>query len=38
LVVNMGVALDNERCYDIMEKGSDWFLANNPSAYMTLLD
>jgi len=38
MVVNMGVALDNERCYDIMEKGSDWFLANNPSAYMTLLD
>tara|TARA_R110002012_G_scaffold96960_2_gene233361 strand:- start:404 stop:670 length:267 start_codon:yes stop_codon:yes gene_type:complete len=38
MVVNMSVALDNERCYDIMEKGSDWFLANNPSAYMILLD
>ena len=38
MVVNMSVALDNERCYDIMEKGGDWFLANNPSAYMILLD
>ena len=38
MVIQMGVELDAERCYDIMEKGADWFLANNPKAYMTLLD
>tara|TARA_R110002124_G_scaffold126788_2_gene286545 strand:+ start:616 stop:882 length:267 start_codon:yes stop_codon:yes gene_type:complete len=38
MVIQMGVELDAERCYDIMEKGGDWLLANNPKAYMTLLD
>tara|TARA_B110000211_G_scaffold75088_1_gene87760 strand:- start:28 stop:294 length:267 start_codon:yes stop_codon:yes gene_type:complete len=38
MVIQMGVELDAEKCYDIMEKGGDWFLANNPKAYMKLLD
>tara|TARA_R110000744_G_scaffold184734_1_gene304138 strand:- start:208 stop:474 length:267 start_codon:yes stop_codon:yes gene_type:complete len=38
MVIQMGVELDAKRCYDIMEKGGDWLLANNPKAYMTLLD
>ena len=38
MVLHMGVAMDKDRCYDIMEKGSDWFLASNPKAYMILLD
>jgi len=38
MVIQMGVAMDIDRCYDIMQKGGDWLLANNPSAYMTLLD
>ena len=38
IAVTMGMVLDYEECYSIMEKGGDWFLANNPSAYMILLD
>ena len=38
MVIQMGIELDAEKCYDIMEKGGDWFLANNPKAYMALLD
>ena len=38
MVLHMGVAMDSDKCYDIMQKGRDWFLVNNPSAYMTLLD
>ena len=38
MVIQMGVAMDIHRCYDIMQKGGDWLLANNPSAYMILLD
>ena len=37
-IIQMGVAMDIDRCYDIMQKGGDWILANNPSAYMTLID
>ena len=38
IAVTMGMVLDYEECYSIMEKGGDWFLANNPSAYMILLN
>jgi hypothetical protein len=38
MVIQMGVAMDIDRCYDIMQKGGDWILANNPNAYMTLID
>ena len=38
MVLQMGVALDRDECIQIMQKGGDWFLANNPVAYMTLLD
>jgi len=38
MVIQMGVAMDVDRCYELMQKGGDWFLANNPSAYMILLD
>ena len=38
MVLQMGVAMDQEECIELMQKGSDWLLANNPSAYMTLLD
>jgi len=38
MVLQMGVAMDKEECYEIMRKGSDWFIQNNPQAYMILLD
>ena len=38
MVLQMGVAMDQEYCIELMQKGSDWLLANNPNAYMTLLD
>jgi len=39
MVLTMGSAIfDQEQCIKIMQKGGDWFLANNPQAYMTLLD
>jgi hypothetical protein len=38
MVLHMDVAFDQEECIEIMNKGRDWFLANNPVAYMTLLD
>ena len=38
MVLQMGVAMDKEECYEIMRKGIDWFIQNNPQAYMTLLD
>ena len=38
MVLHMDVAFDQEECIEIMNKGRDWFLANNPQAYMTLLD
>ena len=37
LVMLMGVA-KVDRCIDIIDKGKDWFIAKNPSAYMILLD
>ena len=37
MVMLMGVA-DLDRCIDIIDQGKDWFLANNPQAYMKLLD
>ena len=38
MVLQMGVARDHEECIRIMQDGGDWLLANNPTAYMTLLD
>jgi len=38
MVIQMGAMLDVDSCYSIMQKGGDWFLANNPNAYMILLD
>ena len=29
MVIQMGVAMDIDRCYDIMQKGGDWILANS---------
>ena len=37
MVVLMGVA-KVDRCIDLIDKGKDWFIAKNPSAYMILLD
>ena len=37
LVMLMGVA-KVDRCIDLIDKGKDWFIAKNPSAYMILLD
>jgi len=37
MVMLMGVA-DLDRCIDVIDQGKDWFLANNPQAYMKLLD
>ena len=37
MVMLMGVA-KVDRCIDIIDKGKDWFIAKNPSAYMILLD
>ena len=35
----MGVPFaDHDECIDIIKKGGDWILANNPQAYMKLLD
>ena len=33
---HMGVAADH--CVDVINKGKDWFLSENPKAYMALLD
>ena len=38
MVLQMGVAMDQDECIRIMQDGGDWILANNPQAYMTLLD
>jgi hypothetical protein len=38
MAIAMGMPVDHEECYEMMQKGGDWFLANNPSAYMVLLD
>jgi len=39
MVLTMGSAIfDQEECIEIIHKGGDWLLANNPKAYMTLLD
>jgi hypothetical protein len=38
MVLNMGVAMDQEECIRIMQDGSDWLRNQNPEAYMTLLD
>ena len=38
MVLQMGIAVDQEECIEIIHKGGDWLLANNPQAYMTLLD
>lgn len=38
MALHMGVAMDREQCYSIMEKGGRWFRKNNPEAYMILLD
>jgi len=38
MVLQMGIALDHDECIKIIHDGSDWLLANNPQAYMTLLD
>ena len=38
MVLHMSVAMDEEKCIKIIEDGGDWLLANNPSAYMILLD
>jgi len=38
MVLNMGIAVDQEECIEIIHKGGDWLLANNPVAYMILLD
>ena len=37
LVMLMGVA-KVDRCIDLIDRGKDWFIAKNPSAYMILLD
>ena len=37
MVVLMGVA-KVDRCIDLIDRGKDWFIAKNPSAYMILLD
>mgnify|MGYP003113947015 FL=1 len=36
MVLHMGVAADH--CVDVINKGKDWFLSENPKAYMALLD
>ena len=38
MVLQMSVAMDEEQCYSIIEKGITWFRKVNPQAYMTLLD
>ena len=38
MVLQMSVAMDDEKCYSIIEKGIAWFRKVNPQAYMTLLD
>ena len=37
LVMLIGVA-KVDRCIDLIDRGKDWFIAKNPSAYMILLD
>jgi hypothetical protein len=38
MVLQMATTMDNDACYDIIEKGCEWFRGVNPKAYMTLLD
>ncbi len=38
MAIAMGMVVDHEECYKIMRRGIDWFIQNNPQAYMTLLD
>jgi len=38
MVLNMGIAMDQEECIRIMQDGSDWLRNQNPEAYMILLD
>ncbi len=38
IVLQMSVAMNDEQCYSIIEKGIAWFRKVNPQAYMTLLD
>jgi len=38
MAIAMGMVIDHEECYKIMRKGIDWFIQNNPQAYMVLLD
>lgn len=38
MVLQMATTMDNDACYDIIEKGCAWFRNVNPKAYMTLLD
>ena len=38
MVLNMGVAVDQEECIRIMQDGSEWLRNQNPEAYMILLD
>jgi len=38
MVLNMGIAMDQEECIRIMQDGSEWLRNQNPEAYMTLLD
>ena len=38
LVKGAEMVLHQDECIRIMQDGGDWILANNPQAYMTLLD
>jgi hypothetical protein len=38
MAMHMGAAFDLDECIDVIHQGLDWFLAKNPTAYMTLLD
>ena len=38
MVLNMGIAMDQEECIRIMQDGSEWLRNQNPEAYMILLD
>ena len=38
MVISMGIAVDKDKCFTIMTKGSEWFKKNNPKAYKILLD
>jgi len=38
MAIAMGMPVDHEECYEMMQKGIDWFIHKNPQAYMILLD